>query len=728
MSDLVFKLILQTLDRATAPVKALVATAVGGNAKVIASTAKATSAVQKFKVAETSATVTAKQLAMAAEGIKRGIQPTDALSRAIAVAKDVGGQLRLMLEDIGFNRAFDKQAHDADKLAAHAGHADRRLHQVLRTLVEMAELGPMGHLLAHLSPWIGVAAIGFAGVAAARGVYEMGSSTGERGADVGKRAQKVGLGDRVQDYQRLVYAANQFEVEQDALDTGLERFSKFAYSTQLSKKGGSAAKALKDIGINARDAHGKLRPILDVLPDVADRFSKMADGPHKTALALTLFSRSGANMIPMLNRGGAAIRAAMKDADDFGIVLGKDDVERSEAFVRAQKRAAGALMGLKLQLGTTLLGPLTRLTEGMTAYIKAHRPEIVKAFGNVVDSLAKRMPALLKAVSKVDWGQFALAIVKLAGALATVVGWGQKLGAALGSPVARWIAGIVAGVATIGVAILDLPIEAAVLVIVGAIGLVAAAFKYLPGVARDAARWVSDVWAGIPGFFSGLWNKVQGFFASAMTAIAGAVTSFTPAQIVQVWNGLPGFFSGLWARTKTAFLAGVASIWNDMPAWMRLLLNGAVIAAKIQLGIPVFTPGPAAPKPAALPKPPALPKAPAAAKPPALIKPPAAKAAAVARAAAAAAGPVAKAAAIARTANDNRRAAGPARALGPPRSLGPSGPPASIRRDQAAPASVTKTEFSGTLHIHITEDGKAEVRHVDSTEGFRIDVKRGQAA
>lgn len=679
MTDLVFKLILQTVDRGTAGVKNLVAQATAGNAKVIASTVKATAAVQKFKVAETSATLTAKQLALAAEGIKRGIQPTDALSRAIGIAKGLGHGLSDVLERIGASGALNRQAHDADKLAGHADHANHRLKAVLRSLVEMAELGPMGHLAAHLTPWIGAAAIGFAAIAGGRGIYEMGKSTGEYGADVAKRSQKVGLGDRMQDYQRLVYAANQSEVDQETLDTGLIRFSKFAYGAQFSKKGGNAAKALKDIGISARDSHGKLLPILQLLPLIADKFKAMPESIRKTGLATTLFSRSGANMTPMLNKGGAAMRAQMKDADDLGVVLSNEAIEHSEQFIRAQKRMGGALMGLKLQLGSTLLGPLTDATRGLTAFIVAHRPAIVTKFKGVIDSVIKSLPSIAKAIGKVDWGQFILALVQIAGGLAAVVKWGGGVGAVLQSLAALGAVRVVWMLAAGLLALIGLPVEGAVAAIVGIVAALA-----------GMASIVIMNWGPISGFFIGIWKK-----------------------ITSVWSALPGFFSGLWDGAKASFLTGVANLWSALPGWLKTILTGAAIVAQISLGLPIPLPlPPAAKPPKALPPAAKLPKAPPpAAKLPKAISPPLPTTLP----------PLAHR--PVKALNDNHQPA-----LGAPRNLSASGPPASIRRPDPGHAAATPAAFGGTLHVHITHDGQVEVRHVETTEGFHIDVKRGLAA
>jgi hypothetical protein len=71
---------------------------------------------------------------------------------------------------------------------------------------------------------------------------------------------------------------------------------------------GPAVDAMHSMGIASRDASGNLRSVDDVMLEVADKFKTMPDGAEKTALAIGLFGKAGADMIPMLNMGSAAIK------------------------------------------------------------------------------------------------------------------------------------------------------------------------------------------------------------------------------------------------------------------------------------------------------------------------------------------------------------------------------------------------------------------------------------
>ncbi|MGL4831388.1 MAG: phage tail tape measure protein, partial [Propionibacteriaceae bacterium] len=67
------------------------------------------------------------------------------------------------------------------------------------------------------------------------------------------------------------------------------------------------SKALQSIGVSAIDANGKVRSLDQIMLSVSDVFAKMPDGAQKTALAMEIFGKAGANLIPMLNEGSAAL-------------------------------------------------------------------------------------------------------------------------------------------------------------------------------------------------------------------------------------------------------------------------------------------------------------------------------------------------------------------------------------------------------------------------------------
>jgi hypothetical protein len=76
---------------------------------------------------------------------------------------------------------------------------------------------------------------------------------------------------------------------------------------QLGLSGKGASDAFRELGVAIKNADGSMRTSDAVLLDISRKFATMPDGVAKTTLAMKLFGRGGAEMIPMLNMGGDAI-------------------------------------------------------------------------------------------------------------------------------------------------------------------------------------------------------------------------------------------------------------------------------------------------------------------------------------------------------------------------------------------------------------------------------------
>jgi hypothetical protein len=159
-------------------------------------------------------------------------------------------------------------------------------------------------------------------------------------------------GDTAEEASRLRFAAQQTGTSVDTLATGL----KF-----LSKNMAAGKDAFREIGVATKDAGGGLRNTHDVLFDVADAFKGMEDGAKKTDLALKLFGRSGTDMIPMLNRGGQALRELEAQAKSYGLELTGENLAAVKANIKAHRELDAAMQGVRVQIGTGVTGALNTM-------------------------------------------------------------------------------------------------------------------------------------------------------------------------------------------------------------------------------------------------------------------------------------------------------------------------------------------------------------------------------
>jgi hypothetical protein len=119
----------------------------------------------------------------------------------------------------------------------------------------------------------------------------------------GKLSRQTGIA--ADSLQAYVNAGKLAGVEQGTIEKGLRRL---AQSMREADQGvATYSDAYKALGVSVRDSDGNLKESEVVLAELADQFQGMQNGATKAALAMEIFGRSGAQLIPMLNEGGDAL-------------------------------------------------------------------------------------------------------------------------------------------------------------------------------------------------------------------------------------------------------------------------------------------------------------------------------------------------------------------------------------------------------------------------------------
>lgn len=134
-------------------------------------------------------------------------------------------------------------------------------------------------------------------------------------------------------------------------DVGFDQFgqamSRLARSATEAAGGSQRqAAAFQAIGVSVTNAAGQMRPMQEILQDVAAKMSGYADGASKTALAQELMGRGGAALIPLLNElGTQGFGAVTKAAEEYNQVIGPEQAKQSETlhdnFTRLQQATSG---------------------------------------------------------------------------------------------------------------------------------------------------------------------------------------------------------------------------------------------------------------------------------------------------------------------------------------------------------------------------------------------------
>ena len=141
--------------------------------------------------------------------------------------------------------------------------------------------------------------------------------------------------------------------------------------SKLNRGIADGSAAFEAMGLSTRNADGSLKSTRQMLGEVADKFAGYQDGAAKSALAMDIFGKSGADMIPMLNGGSQALDEFDALARKLGLTLDEDVVENAGKFNDTLDLVSMGTQGVARQVAAQLLPTLSGLAgqffESMTS-------------------------------------------------------------------------------------------------------------------------------------------------------------------------------------------------------------------------------------------------------------------------------------------------------------------------------------------------------------------------
>lgn len=204
----------------------------------------------------------------------------------------------------------------------------------------------------------GLTAITVSATAAAAALVGAVKSAADYGDQLDNMSQRTGVA--VEELAKLQYAAKLSDTSSEALGKGIGNLSKL----MVAAAGGAeeSSKLFEKFGINLRNADGTIRGTSDVLYDLSDVFTAMPDGPEKTAMAMDFFGKKlGQELIPLLNQGGAGLRAMGDEAERLGLVLNSAQAKAAADFNDNLDRLGQLSRGVAVSIGNALIPALNNM-------------------------------------------------------------------------------------------------------------------------------------------------------------------------------------------------------------------------------------------------------------------------------------------------------------------------------------------------------------------------------
>ena len=388
-----------------------------------------------------------------------------------------------------------------------------------------------------------IAALGSAMLVPLLGAAKAFSSMGDQ---VAKMAKRTGLS--VETLSELRFVASQTGTEFESLEMAFRKMQRSIYDAGRGLS--TAVDALTDLGLIFQDLDG-LSPEAQ-FKLLADRISRINDPTRKAAIAMSLFGRTGTNLLPMFADGAAGIEALQEQARKLGLTMSGEDAKAAENFTDALDRLWKVVKMGVFNVGAALAPVLQRVADVITdpavqisGWVSRNRELIVTA---------------LKIVAAVIAVGAAIAI------LGTAI---SGLGAALGALITI-VTTVVAVLKILGVvlAFLVSPIG----LVIAAIAALAGYLLYATGAGAKALQWLGEKFTLLKDDAVAAYQGIADALLAGDLALAAKILWLTMRMewtrginfLEKVWLNFRNFFIRIGYDAWSGLLAIVEIVWHAL--------------------------------------------------------------------------------------------------------------------------------------------------------------------
>lgn len=136
------------------------------------------------------------------------------------------------------------------------------------------------------------------------------------------------------EFQRLNYVATQADVSFEELTRGLKQYRIGADEAEQGQ--GKFREGLERLNLKIADLRGL--SIEEQLQKISDKFRDIYDPTTRAAIAQDLFGKSGQALIPLLLKGGEALKTLADEAERLGLVFDERAIQGADRFTKALDR------------------------------------------------------------------------------------------------------------------------------------------------------------------------------------------------------------------------------------------------------------------------------------------------------------------------------------------------------------------------------------------------------
>ena len=454
-----------------------------------------------------------------------------------------------------------------DRLSGGLNGIRRRLEQ-LRNLGGRLGIDRLGSALGRVVRQVGLVGAAFTTLSTVAGgaLITLGNSLAQRGTEIEDLARRAGVATDA--LQELAFAGNRRGVTMDALVDGLKELQLRADEFILTGEG-SAKEAFERLGLSADDLARGLEQPDALFEDIIGRLGQL-DRAAQIRIADEIFGGAGGEQfVQLIDMGVEGIRELRQEARDIGAVISPEQLAIMRQYRNAVQDLTDRYSGLQNMLAEKLLPVLIPLVDQVSAWIDAHRPQIVEAMEQAVAALAEAIPVAIEGFQRMI--DIAGPIADAAGTVIERLGGIEAIAIGLG---ALFSVKLVAALGAFGVALLTTPIGWFVMAVGGAVALIRKEWDTFE-------PYFENLLGGVKALFEGDVGAILTIIDSLVAIVGQVVIEFGKwiaevtglddaiAGLVDWLNGLGERFRRVAREAAEAIdegLADVVTFMRDLPA------------------------------------------------------------------------------------------------------------------------------------------------------------------
>lgn len=433
------------------------------------------------------------------------------------------------------------------------------------------KFGSLAEKTKGLSLAAGGALAGLAGLAV---------KAGQNADDLNTLSKQTGVA--TDELQKMQYAADLIDVDTDTITSGLKK---------LKKNLDGHEDSWKKVGVKVKDANDQYKDITTIFYETIEGLSSIENETERDIVAMDLFGKSADELAGVIDDGGAALKALGQEAEDLGVIIPQDDLDRANELNDMLDRLKAEILPTVTQLGIQIIEA-----------IRPHLPAIKEAIDGICNALQNVSPQMIVIVGAVL--ALTAALSPMFSLLSSLSGIISALTSSAGS-----LGGVLGG------------LSAPILAIVAAIGVLVGAFIYLWNTNEEFRNNITAIWSDLKAKFDafgqgivqrlnqmggnfqsfsdvvmGIWNLLcenlapmfETAFETVSTVLGAALDILTGLFDVfaglftgnweQMWNGIKEIFGGVWDAIVGICKGAINTLINTINSFIRgankLQING----------------------------------------------------------------------------------------------------------------------------------------------------------